>query len=354
MKIEQSQVQLDSRRVYTAAEKVTEDLKAWVDGTGGKSLNPPAQLDISNEGLMLLEENGYYQQSVGTVHSGMPEEDPMKDEDSLKIKLLEHFIYVMTGKRIKLSVPHLNLKEAEGYDRSGQPTAASPAASGASDRLGWGISYNRTRSYQEYEKTDFSAKATVKTADGREIQIDFKMQMERSYAEQSSVSIRAGDALKDPLVINFAGNGAGLSSQKFDFDLDHDGTKDQISLLTSGSGFLALDKNSNGKIDDGTELFGPQTDSGFGELAQYDGDGNSWIDENDPIFDKLRIWAKDDAGNDKLLALGQAGVGAIYVGHISTEFTLRQLEVQGKMRESGIFLREDGYAGGIHEVDLKI
>lgn len=56
-----------------------------------------------------------------------------------------------------------------------------------------------------------------------------------------------------------------------------------------GSGFLALDRNQNGVVDDGSELFGTQSGDGFAHLALYDQDSNGWIDANDPVFDKLRI-----------------------------------------------------------------
>lgn len=61
---------------------------------------------------------------------------------------------------------------------------------------------------------------------------------------------------------------------------------------------MALDVNYDGIINDGRELFGPRTGNGFLELAEFDIDGNNWIDENDPIFEKLRIWTLDEKGNE--------------------------------------------------------
>ena len=55
-------------------------------------------------------------------------------------------------------------------------------------------------------------------------------------------------------------------------------------MLGKGSGFLALDKDGNGKIDDGNELFGTKSSDGFGDLREYDSDGSGWIDENDEIL----------------------------------------------------------------------
>jgi len=61
--------------------------------------------------------------------------------------------------------------------------------------------------------------------------------------------------LKDPLVLSFDGQMPTLSTKTFSFDIDSDGKSDQISQLNAGNGFLALDRNNNKKIDDGSELF---------------------------------------------------------------------------------------------------
>ena len=57
------------------------------------------------------------------------------------------------------------------------------------------------------------------------------------------------------------------------------------------------------------------------DVVGYDKDENGWIDEADEIFQKLRIWTKDENGNDKLLTLSEAGVGAIYLGYENTDFS---------------------------------
>ena len=85
--------------------------------------------------------------------------------------------------------------------------------------------------------------------------------------------------------------------------------------------FLLLDRNEDGKINDGSELFGTKSGDGFRDLSEYDEDRNGWIDENDSVFSKLKVWTKDSEGNDKLLNLKQADVGAIYLGNIDTEFS---------------------------------
>jgi len=96
----------------------------------------------------------------------------------------------------------------------------------------------------------------------------------------------------DPLVLNFEGNRAELTGAKFAFDLDQDGEQEHISFVGSGSGILVLDRNKDGIVNDGSELFGPSTGNGFNELASLDGDENGWIDENDAAYQDLSVWTR--------------------------------------------------------------
>ncbi|NTV90709.1 MAG: hypothetical protein HGA22_10200, partial [Clostridiales bacterium] len=224
-------------------------------------------------------------------------------------------------------------------------------------RAGWGLEYDYHASHYEAQTMAFSADGTVKTADGREINFSLDLNMSRSFASREDISIRAGDAVKvDPLVINFSNNAPSLTQEKYSFDIDNDGDSDQRSFVSGGSGFLALDSNNDGVINNGSELFGPQSGNGFSDLASYDSDGNNWIDENDAVFDKLRIWSKDSSGNDQLVALGAQGVGAIYLGNVASAFSLKDSSnsLQGDIARSGIYLNENGSAGTIQHIDLAV
>ncbi|MBI3481030.1 MAG: hypothetical protein HY016_11860, partial [Nitrosomonadales bacterium] len=143
-----------------------------------------------------------------------------------------------------------------------------------------------------------------------------------------------GDGIKkDPLVINFNGTSAQLTNTKFSFDLDSDG---------------------NGVIDNGSELFGTKSSNGFADLAAYDSNHDHWIDANDPIYAKLRIWSKDAAGQDTLNTLAQRNIGALYLGNAATPFGLKNAsnELQGQLRSTGVYIKEDGSAGTMQQVDL--
>lgn len=208
--------------------------------------------------------------------------------------------------------------------------------------------------FTDREVTSFSTAGKVQTADGRTIDFNLNLEMSREFTRTMGMDYTRKTFCVDPLVINLEGNPASFSDQTFFFDLDGDGKEEELAQLAPGSGFLALDKNHDGKINDGSELFGPQSGDGFKDLAAYDEDGNGWIDENDSVFKDLKIWTKDRFGNDRLLALGEAGVGAIYLGYASTEFSLNRAEnneTQGIIRSTGIFLKESGEIGTVQHVD---
>jgi len=215
-----------------------------------------------------------------------------------------------------------------------------------------------SESYQEEEQTAFQTKGSVVTADGRTIDFNLEMEMSRSFQttyEQSYEMMYRNVATCDPLVINLDGNVASVSDQKFMFDIDGDGILDRVSQLGSGSGYLALDKNGDGKINDGNELFGPQSGNGFADLAQYDQDGNGWIDEGDAIWEKLLIWVKDENGKDQLYHISEKGIGAICLKNQATQFSLNSLqnnETKGVIRNTGIFLYENGTVGTVQHVDM--
>lgn len=214
-------------------------------------------------------------------------------------------------------------------------------------------------SYSEYEETSFETSGKVITADGREIDFGIEMVMSRSFTEsyfsEQDIYAMTNSPLVDPLVINLDNNGVGVSDQKFYFDIDSDGILDSLSRLGSSSGYLALDLNDDGIINDGSELFGTKSGNGFVDLSMYDEDGNGWIDEADSIFSKLLIWTKDENGKDMLYTLKDKGVGALCLQSVNTNFDLKSLKdntTNAKVRSSGVFLYENGNVGSLQQIDL--
>lgn len=213
--------------------------------------------------------------------------------------------------------------------------------------------------YREEETTSYKAAGKVVTEDGKEIDIGIDITMSRSfeeYIEATSESTNVGQILMDPLVINFDGNLADVKDQKFCFDLNSDGISDNVAKLSKGSGFLSLDLNEDGIINDGGELFGTKSGDGFKDLLAYDSDKNGWIDENDEVYDKLKIMVVNDDGSQSLYTLKEKDVGAIYLGNASTDFlvTNNTNNVNAAIRKTGLFLYENGSAGTIQHVDLAV
>lgn len=130
-----------------------------------------------------------------------------------------------------------------------------------------------------------------------------------------------------PIVIDLGKGGYALSG-RYDsvwFDIDADGIPDRIGWTTGGTptGFLALDRNHNGRIDDGSELFGNHTPlangaaaaNGFDALTQFDTNRDGIINANDRIWPSLLLWT--DLNHDgisqpsEIVPLGQSPVRAI-------------------------------------------
>ncbi len=315
------------------------------------------QFDISQQGL----EFSYSMPPVKADGVSQPGEVKyeISNEDQIKIKLIEDFLRRLTGNKVDLHVP-IKIKvqrvvadETQTIDSTSQAEQSSQVQADGS--VGWGLEIDGTQTTSETASFSFSSNGVVKTADGQEISFDLSVQASRQFMESTSFRLRAGDAVvKDPLIISLNGKLPELAIDKISFDLDSDGTTDQISRLIEGNGYLALDYNNDKKVNSGFELFGTKSGSGFADLRLFDEDGNQWIDEKDPVFDKLRIWEQKADGTSTLMALGEKGIGALYLGHMTSVFDIKTNtnDLQGRVQSSGIFLWESGQAGSMHQLDL--
>lgn len=209
----------------------------------------------------------------------------------------------------------------------------------------------------EMENTAFQTTGVARTKDGREINFGVTVEMSRAFCAEFESFTQEDYVVTDPLMINLDSNVANITDMKFMFDIDADGQKEEVSLAEKGSGFLVLDKNGDGKINDGSELFGTKSGDGFKDLAAYDEDGNGWIDEADSIFKKLKVWSKDENGKDILISLKKADVGAIYLGNANTEFSVKsgtENQTDAIIRKTGVYLKESGGVGTVQHVDLAV
>jgi hypothetical protein len=353
MKIESYLIQAASNRTFYSEDIEVQTVKqtARVEAAPA-ARSAPVSLVLSDDAKQLLEklrtDGGRDQTRAGSVSPC--ESSPENYALEIRQNLLEALLYRLTGKKFTFKTLSL-------FGGRAQSAVSASGGGGAPQRqatLTEGASFS---SHYESESLRYEAKGLVKTADGQTISIDIGLSMSRELYTSTSTSFVQAEArsLVDPLVIDFSGAAVSLTERKFEFDLDADGRPDSISFVGEGSGFLALDKNGDGRINDGAELFGPQSGSGFGELAAYDSDRNGWIDENDEVFSRLRVWSKAADGADLLFTLREADVGAIFLGDVSTQFTLDKNGVtDGMLRSTGLFLKESGGTGLISHIDLSV
>lgn len=221
---------------------------------------------------------------------------------------------------------------------------------------GWGVRYEREVTRYEAESLSFQASAQVTTADGKTLAVDLSLHMSREFYQHEKVQVNLGDAkLKDPLVLHMDAPASQLGPGKVRFDLDVDGVEDEVAELAAGSYFVAMDRDGDGAISGGAELFGAQSGDGFADLALLDDDGNGWVDEGDVAWGKLRLW-KPGAEGDRLIGLGMAGVGALFTGKVAGAYQFKDGagELQGQVRSSGLALAEDGRALSLQQIDLAV
>ncbi len=292
MIIRSSDISMSAEHTRLEERKKTEELRTWVDNqdprTQGSSSSLNDKISITEDAKNYLSED---------LKASLEAEIEDGDIIDSKLLLLKSMVEALTGRKIDLK----NITKIESDPELDEITSELEQAASEDqgpEREGWGVIYNSHESYHESENLTVDASGIIKTKDGKEIKFAVTLEMNRNYESHEYVNFRAGDALIDPLVINFSGSAAELTDTKYSFDLNADGKDDNISFVTSGRGLLVLDKNYDGIINNGSELFGPTTGNGFNELADYDSDENGWIDENDFAYQRLKIWTKDADGNE--------------------------------------------------------
>lgn len=168
---------------------------------------------------------------------------------------------------------------------------------------------------------------------------------------------------RDPLTLDLNGNGletVGIDTNNpILFDHDGDGIKSATGWVKADDGFLVLDRNGNGMIDNGTELFGDSTPliaggkavDGFAALAQQDTNNDGKVDNQDANFAQLRVWrdlSQDGLSQaNELFSLDALNIASINVA--STDYSVF-LANGNQIADLGSYTKTDGSTGTLGEV----
>src|SRR5690554_1061009 len=170
---------------------------------------------------------------------------------------------------------------------------------------------------------------------------------------------------RDPIILDLDGNGlqtVGLTSNIY-FDHNGDGILSKTGWVGEGDALLVWDRNANGLIDNGAELFGDFTPlpdgtlapNGFAALSALDLNGDGILDASDPAFAELKLWIDSDqngvTGEGELMSLADAGIASLNLG--STLKNQKQSNGNTLARE-GSFTRTDGTESAMGEFHLAI
>lgn len=365
MKITQSSVSLSSTSLNISSSTTSSNLRIWDNRPENKNVGNENQRDAVHRNQKisdhisispkLIEKNRIENEEAQQNNDDAMNEIGEEWYGDIKLKIFKDLVEMFTGTKINVYNPEKSTSDAETDPSINQTTDPATQNPDTPQQVGWGIDYQYKETHYTKEGFSMTASGSVITESGKKINFNTSLSMSRETYRELSVSLKAGDALIDPLIIDFNGTGVKLSDHTFNFDLTMDGIVETIAAPVVGSGFLAYDKNGDGIINDGSELFGPSSGNGFAELAAFDDDKNGWIDENDTVFSSLRIWEKDAEGNDSVSKLLDRSVGAIHTGNVSTGYNLIDSgnNLSGVIRQSGVWLDEKtGLAGVISEIDL--
>ena len=185
--------------------------------------------------------------------------------------------------------------------------------------------------------------------------------MSRAFSVVLDYYGQAAKAHADPLILDLNGDRnytINLERSRAYFDLDANGFAERTAWVDPNDALLVLDRDNDGKITSGQELFGDQTTlsngdkaaSGFEALAEFDDNKDGKIDAKDIVYAKLRLW-QDANGDgvsqaDELKLLADAGVMAINLN----SSVVNPANVMGNVqRRLGSFVRSDGSGGQIAE-----
>jgi len=190
---------------------------------------------------------------------------------------------------------------------------------------------------------------TVRSENGVSLQQQNSESSSLSFSQQAEPEVQK----TDPLAFDLDGNGLETTgiNNGIEFDIDGDGNKEQTSFISGNDAFLTYDKNGNGIIDSGKELFGDQNgaSNGYEELKKYDDNQDGIIDKQDAIYNKLQLLKVDENNQQQLSGLKENGVQSINLNYANTK---EQLNLYDSVEQTATYTKEDGTTGKTGDILL--
>lgn len=206
------------------------------------------------------------------------------------------------------------------------------------------------RLVNEFLKEAFPEQAAGEAGGTSSSQQASSMQLSFSFEISGQVTVQQGQVQQsDPIMFDLDGDGFELSDYQHgaDFDILGKGSKAQVAFVQGGDAFLAIDRNGDGAINDGTELFGDQRGArnGYEELRKLDSNADGVINSSDADFGKLKLFKDNGNGATEageLISLTEGGIEEISLNYREVD----ELTSGGnKLGQIGAYRRTDGTFG---------
>ena len=189
---------------------------------------------------------------------------------------------------------------------------------------------------------------------------DFFVDIDVNNLFTSATTLR----LYDPLTLDLDGDGIETLSADGSVLFDHngDGVKQGTGWIAPDDGLLVLDRNGNGLIDNGSELFGDNTtlnngqsaEHGFAALSDLDSNGDGQFDAEDAQFADVKVWRDQNSDgisqSDELMSLDALNIQSIHLNAVSENTHLGN---GNRINARSQFTRTDGSTGDIANLDLQ-
>ncbi|MGZ5025868.1 MAG: glucosaminidase domain-containing protein [Methylobacter sp.] len=181
------------------------------------------------------------------------------------------------------------------------------------------------------------------------------------HIDSTKQKIDSAKITSSPIILDLNNNGVETTGVKQGIYFDHesDGFAEQTGWVSAADGLLVRDINGNGRIDNGSELFGNETllangskaTNGFEALKALDSNGDNQINEDDAAFTSLKVWIDADGDGfsqaNELQLLATAGIAAIATTYENSDI----VDSNGNAhRQLGTYTRTDGSQAAAEDV----